>query len=622
MSKREWRISLAWICRICLYWIFLFTAARAIFLVYNWSKVKEESLLHITRAFFHGLYIDFSAIAYIFILLFPLMLAALFSGKKIIFRFIHIISACITLLAFIIVFAELKLYDEWGIKMHYKALTYLRQPTEILQTAGTSTIVFSLAGIGICTFLSMYVAIRYWQTIEKNIQANWHIPLVMLLVCPPMLILALRGGTQQIPIQLSDVYYSHNNTLNNTAINSLWNIGHSIRENASYLDTNPYMTTSAEEAKTFVQSLFQTPPDTGLHILQVPKPNIVFCILEGWSADLIASLGGYQHVTPNLDSLAAQGILFSGIYASGDRSDQGIAALLSGFPAQPTTSIISQPAKYKQLPSLVQALQALGYSSSFVFGGQLTYGNIKSYVIDNGFGQYTEGKDFPYALHKSKLGVPDEYMYARKLQVTNTLREPFFSVSFNLSSHAPYDIPRPYMHNWGENENGYVNSVWYADSCLGVFMQEAKKQSWYKHTLFVFISDHSHNSPRNHNFYSPAYRHIPFVLFGPAIAPEYRGKRIEKIGSQTDVAYTLLKQLHVHAPEYSFSKDLLHPQTKDFAFYAIVDGLGWIKPEGHVVYDFPLKRYYENTFPDSMNKASVKEGKMFLQHVFQTYLDY
>lgn len=604
-----------------LFWLFVFFFIRCIFLFYNFSKIYSESLLHISRTFYEGIYIDISTASYI------LTITLLFSILNTIFQKINFFKinfffvSILLFLIMIITFSELSIYNEWGIKLHYKALQYLKHPSEIVQTAGTKILVVSVFFILLLSLFFIFIYKKFISTEKKNTEKPLTTSLILLLFIPPFLLLGIRGGWQQIPLQLSDVYYSHNNTLNNAAVNSLWNIVHSINENIKYLNHNPYKITGNAQSKNLVDSLYHTNQDSTTITLTTPKPNIVLFILEGWSADLIASLNGYKNVTPHFDSLAKSGILFTNIYASGDRSDQGMAAILSAFPSQPTTSIISQPSKYASLPCLGNTLKEIGYTTSFIFGGQLTYGNIKSFILYNNFDTLIEGKNFNSSLHKSKLGVSDEYMYKEKLKITNQLKKPFFSVSFNLSSHAPYDIPRPYKHHWGENENGYVNSVWYADSCLGVFMNEAKKMEWYKNTLFVFIPDHSHNSPRNHNFFSPDYRRIPLLFFGNVIDSTYRGTKAAKIGSQTDLAATLLAQLNLDYSNYNFSKNLLNSTTKDFAYYAIVDGVGWVKPNEYFVYDYPLNRYYELNASEQNKEKLIAEGKYFLQHIFQTYLD-
>ena len=175
----------------------------------------------------------------------------------------------------------------------------------------------------------------------------------------------MRGGLQPIPINQSDAYYSKNNILNDAAVNPVWNLTHSTIENLSHLDNhNPYTYFGKEEAKNLVEKIYK-PELTGVssrprrdsahsnpkpkRILKNKRPNIVLLLMESWSADIIESLGGMPGITPNFDSLTKDGLLFTNFYASGYTSDLAMPAILSSFHALPIASIVTQPAKFKEL---------------------------------------------------------------------------------------------------------------------------------------------------------------------------------------------------------------------------------------------------------------------------------
>ena len=198
-----------------------------------------------------------------------------------------------------------------------------------------------------------------------------------------LITIGIRGGIQQIPINQSWAYYSNNNAINLASVNSLWNLLGSIYQNAETLNKNAYITMAMDSAKSKVNLLLKVEKDTTIHFLTNHKPNIVFLILESFSADLIQSCGGDTGLTPQIEKLISEGYLFDNIYSSGTLSHQGIASIFSGFPAQPSTSIIKEQAKFSKLPSLNKRLIKLGYNTSFYYGGQLTYANIKSYMYFN-----------------------------------------------------------------------------------------------------------------------------------------------------------------------------------------------------------------------------------------------
>jgi phosphoglycerol transferase MdoB-like AlkP superfamily enzyme len=441
-------------------------------------------------------------------------------------------------------------------------------------------------------------------------------------MAPPLIALGIRGGLMPIPIHQSDVFYSKNNFLNLTSVNSQWNLIASISKNFKYKDKNPFIYYSLTEAKNRVDSLYSVEKDTTVKILTVTKPNVVLILLESWSADLVHSCGGYDSITPNFEKLVADGVLFTKSYASGTLSDQGMAAVLCGYPTLPNVIIVNQPDKYVKIPCFPRDMQKIGYHTSFMFGGQLSYGNIKGLIYYNQFDDIFEGKDFPSSMPKGRLGVHDEYMFDFWLKRISTYPQPFFATAFTLSSHSPYDQPFPEVFPWGGDGREYINSAYYTDSCLGDFFAKAKKQAWYNNTLFILVADHSHNSPKAWNFYSKNYRQIPMLFYGNVLKSEFRGMKMDSVCSQTDLAATLLSQLGMPYEKYNWSKNLFNPYSKHFAFFGSDAASGWIDSENDFIFEYDKDNYFEANFRDLKDSLkSVKCGKSYLETLFQEYLD-
>ena len=555
-----------------------------------------------------------------------------FLPKKII-SYIHQGYVILLLLLFsTITIAELEIYDEWGSKMNMKAIHFLKHPFEVVNSTTTLFLVMGLITISVLVFIGnfLYGKISPFSPLTASARTKGFKKFIFLfifiLVAPVLIALGIRGGTQQIPIQQSDVYFSKHNILNIAAVNSGWNLGQSILENIKHLEGNPYTYYTDDEAKKTVSTIYKIEKDTTIHFLKTNRPNIVLVILESWSADMIQSLGGYDGAAVNFDRLASEGIMFDSLYASGDLSHQGMAAIFSAFPAQPSAiSIISQPSKYIKLPCLNTEFHKAGYTSSFLFGGQLSYGNIKAYMYYNDFDKILEGKDFDNDIPQGKLGVHDEFLYERQLKELKNEKQPFFAAMFTLSSHNPYDMPMPEKDKvkWGEDEVNYVNSVRYADQKLFEFVQNAKKEKWFDNTLFVFIADHSHRSPRHWIQEQPEYRKIPMLFWGNVIKNEFKGYRHKKICSQLDLASTLLNQLDISSERYTWSKNLFNPYTSQFAFYETFNGFGWIRSGQYVVYSHPNKSFlFEKTVSIEEKARLEQEGKSFMQTMFQQYTDY
>lgn len=608
-----------------LFWMALFAFYRLVFIIYFSSYIKESGFFEIIASFWYALKLDLSTASYVLIIPFIILFVqSLWSPK-----WINWIRKIYTLLVVTfysgICFTELGIYAEWRTKMSIKALMIAAHPMEVIESAGWGK--FSLLILGIIVFVSVLFFIYnkfFFVAIEKQ-KRSFVFSIVFFLVTPILLFVGLRGGLQPIPITQSQSYYSKNDVLNLSAVNSLWNLMQSIFDNKVYMGHNPYKFLPKEDAEKIVHDLYSVPKDTTVHILTTDRPNIVFLLLESWSADLIESLGARPGITPNFKNLEKEGILFTNTISSGRRTDQAMSAIFGGFPAQPMVSITKQPDKCIKLPSLNRLLKKNGYNTSFIFGGQLIYGNIKSYIIDNGFEKIIELSDFSSeGIIKGELGVHDEFVLNRQIKELANEKQPFFSFLLTLTSHSPYDQPMEDVIKWGTHEDKYLNSCYYTDKCLGSYFEKVKNQKWYNNTLFILIGDHSHSSYKEWGYFTPDNHHVPFMLFGNVIKKEFRGTIITHLCSHFDIANTLLHQLNIKSDEFSWSRNILNPYTQDFAYFEADNGPGWVRPAGsYYVYDWITKEYKYNEIGITQNADKMKkEGRAFMQVLFQQYLDY
>ncbi|NVO02002.1 MAG: sulfatase-like hydrolase/transferase [Bacteroidetes bacterium] len=606
-----------------LFWMVLFQVCRLVFYLYNFSSLKDAVFTEVLLSFWHAIYIDLSATSYVMVIPFIIIFFQTLIKSKIPGIINDYYSYFIVFLVSLITAADLGIYEEWRVKLNYKAISYLAQPDEAYKSTGTSTIILGLLFIIIFSFLGIYLYRKLVKTKIEFEKRNFIFSVLFLGALPFLLLGGIRGGTQQIPITQSVVYFSKNNFINIATVNTSWNIIYSIQKNRKYLNENPYKYFTLKEARAEVDSLFYVKKDTTVNILTTKRPNIVLMIMESWSADLVKSCFGYEGITPQFEKLTKEGLIFNNFYASGELSDQGICAILSGFPAQPTTSIINQEDKYQKLPCVTKKLQKLGYYTSFYFGGQLNYGNIKGYIYYNDLDRIIEGKDFSSSIPRGSLGVHDEFLYKQLITDYRSFKQPFFASAFTLSSHSPFDQPMNQVFDWGGEYRTFINSVYYADKSLGKFIQDAKKEKWYDNTLFVVMADHSHPTPKNRSYWAREYRQIPLLIFGNALKPEYRGKKYEKVASQTDFAATLLSQMQIDHKEFKWSRDLFNPNSKEFAFYSSKYGFGWVEAKNYYSFLHDGNKYYDEKFetPQSQQKA-IKRGKSFLEVLFQDYLDY
>lgn len=601
-------------------WLLFFQLTRLVFVAYHFGEIASLPTAELFRLPWESLYLDTATACYFMGIPFLLVAAAVFSEQKVFLRTNRVFTSVLVAIVSAISIAELPIYEEWHTKLNYRAVSYLATPSEVFRTATTAQLAGGVLGIVALAWTGILL-FRKLSFQEVQLQRK---PLVLnglgCLVLAGLLVIGLRGGLQQIPIQVSDAYYSQHNILNLAATNSSFNLLSSCLKNREA--DKPYRFMPEALADSIFTQLYHAPKDTTTQILTTKRPNIVLVILESWSADLVGACGGSAGVTPTFDSLAAQGFLFKNCYASGERSDQGMAAIFSAFPAQPKTSIIKEPDKYERLPSIIKDVETQGYHTSFLFGGQLSYENIRSYMYFNGVDRITEGKDFGSNIPQAKLGVHDEYLFERQLQDLAKEKEPFFAAMFTLSSHSPYDVPMKPVIDWGGKDNKYINGMYYADKCLHDFMEKARQADWYQNTLFIFMADHGHPSPRNWSLYQPEYRRIPFLFYGEVIKPEYRGVVDTLPASQTDFVSTLLGQMGIPSQRFKYSKDLFKPKSPRHAFFTFDEGFCLVKPSSQVCWHVQDGQSAFEIGQTPEEKAELLEkGKTFLEVLVRDYLE-
>ena len=560
-----------------LYWILFFIAAKIAFLLYHPDLTKTLTGSEILKVFLYGLRMDASFTAYICIFPFLLFLiksvAVNFHVKKIIRVYTYVL---VVIISFLII-ADLELYNAWGFRMDATPLQYFKTPKEMAGTVSTAPVLLLAVIFIFIAGIFIFIYKKYFDFFAGYFNKRVTILNVFLSVfLLAFLFVPIRGGIQKIPMNVSDAYFSDKIFADHAAINLPWNIMFSIlnRHNPQ----NPFEYFPPKKSKELVDSLYATGPKKIPSILSVDKPNIIIIILESFTAKWLGCLGGVPNVTPNLDSIAAHGLLFTNIYAAGDRSEKGQVAVLSGYPNQALTSIIKTPTKTRKLPSINQSLETIGYRSSYTYGGELEFANIKSYLINIKMDQLTDKYSFPVSERTTSWGVHDQYVFDRFYKDIQTKKQPFFATLFTLSSHEPYDVPMKTKFRGNDRASLFKNSVYYTDSVVGSFIRQFQQLPLWKNTLVVFVADHGHPLPGNDPNDRPSKFHIPLIFTGGALA--LKGK-INTIGSQTDIATTLLDQLHLPVEKYKWGKDLLDTSARSFAFYSFNNGFGFVTPKGN-----------------------------------------
>jgi phosphoglycerol transferase MdoB-like AlkP superfamily enzyme len=431
----------------------------------------------------------------------------------------------------------------------------------------------------------------------------------------------MRGGLQLAPINQSAVYFSKYSIINHASLNTEWNLMHSVIEN-HFSNENPYVFMESTKADQLVDSLYSNTPEDSVQILNTTRPNVVYIILESFTSDVVEHFGGEKDVCPNLNRMAQEGLSFTNIYASGDRTDKGMIAVLSSFPTQAVRTIIQQPDKFEKLPSLTKTLSNLGYTTSFFYGGESEFANFKSYLVSSGIEKIVDKRDFESSQMNSKWGAHDGFLFDKALTDLSKQKEPFISILLTLSSHEPFEIPVPSPYKGDDLPSKFRKAAHYTDQCIADFMEGAKKQAWYKNTLFIIVADHGHRLPKE---YEKAYDirkfRIPLIMYGDVINKNYLHRNITKVGSQTDINKTLLTQMQVSDTAFVWSSDLLNSKP-GFAFYTYDNGIGWVDDKQWLTMDNFTKSITSKGGDSTLEQQRLKVGKAYMQRVFSRYLLY
>lgn len=611
------------ILKLLLFWVIIFDIERVLFSIHNWDKFSDIGFGEWLLAFVYSLRLDLATGALLSLLPIVFLVLYFVHPNKWFKRSFYWVLFFEFLLCAMIHGGEINAYPEWNTKLTTRVFTHLLNPDEVVRTADYGMTIWFVIYASIEVFLSYKLMRRMFKFTEVKQSFSWivRIPaaIVALAISIVCFIIIGRGGLQPIPINYDSAYYTKGYVPNDLSVNSIYFFAKSfLQYNRSEIGAS-FTIIPEKEAKQELDDFFTYDVQHDQKIFTNERPNIVFIIMESWTANAISSITNAPGATPYFDRLARKGLLFTNIYATGGTSEIGNSSIFSGYPALPEISISMQPDKHRKIPSFNQDLKKWGYTSHYLFSGDLKYGNIGSFFIDHGFDTVEDENDFPQNLARGKLNYYDEDLYKILIQKINKTKGPFMHCAFTGSTHSPYDYPYRGTQKWKGPEADFMNSLFYADKCLDEFMAKCKKQKWYKNTIFVMVADHGHASPAVTNPNLGAYFHVPLLIFGEPLKKEYRGKTIETLGSQADIVRTLLYQMGGDFERYTWSKDLLNPNCPEFALHTINRGYGWITPNGNFSYHMDAKNYPDKNISDKELKKEELRCHSYMSLIFKEY---
>lgn len=434
---------------------------------------------------------------------------------------------------------------------------------------------------------------------------------LVLLLLTGLLFLPIRGGITVSTMNTGQAYYSQNAYLNHSAVNPLFSLLESITHQEDFASQYRFM--KDKEADKIFATMTSTSDENTYPLLNEATfkkgtPDILIVIMESFASDIMPSMGSYKDVAVCLDSIAQQSILFTRFYANSFRTDRGMVSILSGYPAQPTTSIMRYPRKTSQLPSIARNLAKYkNYKTTYYYGGDADFCNMRSYLVSQGYQHIISDANFPIEDKLSKWGVPDHILAAKMMEdikAQQNEKRPMLRILQTSSSHEPFEVP---YHRLKDKR---LNAFAYTDSVMGAIVREYRKLPRWKNTLIVFVPDHVGGYKEQLNDHDRSRYQIPLILAGGAIS---RPMKVGIIGSQHDIAATLLGQLGVEHREFTFSKNMMSDATPKFAFFAVNDAFGIVSEENSLIYDNRAKRIVYDKGEKSFN---LKRGQAYLQKLY------
>lgn len=619
-----WAFGAALFVRFALFCLLLFAFQRLVFNLHFFGRFRNESFGEYIQAYYQGLRLDLAVIGYFTLVLLPFYLIWSVSKNQWKSRFSILLKAVfftLITLAVLIHCGEVNAYEEWNHKLTTRVFTHLVNPGEVFRTATFGNVIFfslyvCLELLAAWLFVKLIIKPLWTQSAALRVKPMYS--LVSFLVLTPISFLFARGGWQPIPINIAAAMFSNTAIINDMSTNSTYYFLHSLNS-YSKVDLDKYLSVvDADNAEIFLKG---RPTNCGdfAYFLDTIRPNLVFVVLESWTADAISYSGKVSGTTPNFDALIHEGLYFSNFYATAGTSEIGNASIFSGYPGLPQVSLTLHQDKSRKVKALNQTLKASGYHSSYLFGGDLKYGNIGGYFLDHWFDEIKDESSFSHIKERGKLNIYDTDLLAAFIDEMNEKPAPFMAVAFTGSTHSPWDIPDKWNRFYTGDEAGIMNTIRFADFAIGQFIESAKKQPWYNNTLFVFVADHGRTYPGNPFHHTPSFFRIPLLFWGPVLNDEFHGVDINRIASQTDIVATLLHQMQLSTADYPYSRNLMCENFEQFAIYTSSLGYGKIAPDGDFFFNMLQGRYATNTFPEEEQAEALRFTRLYLKAVYERF---
>lgn len=587
--------------------LLIFILQKPLFMLYNGSIEKGFGFADYMQVMVHGASLDAATVGYLTAFPFLLVLISIwfrkFPLKKILYGY-YILAAALISIIFVV---DMALYTFWGFKLDASVFLYIDSPKEALASVSVGFILLRVLAILLLIALNSWVLLKITPSVltatRKRIAGT-----AGMLLLGGVLFIIIRGGVTESTSNIGQVYFSNEPFLNHSAVNPDFSLLSSMGKSQDFASEFNFF--DEEKRAALFDGLYPTTDgDSIIQVLNTKRPNILIILMEGFGGAFVEPLGGLPDVTPHFNRLSKEGVFFTNCYANSFRTDRGTVCTFSGYLGLPTASVMKIPAKSRTLPAIAEGLSKAGYKTDFLYGGDINFTNMKSYLLSTGYQRLTANTDFSLAEQTSNAwGVNDditfEYLYN---QLRNRKEEgPWHTAFLTLSSHEPFEVP------YHRLEDKIPNAFAYTDECLGKFVDRLKQTPAWKDLLVICLPDHGFYYPREGSNAMPRFYHIPLLWLGGAVK---QPMQVDKIMNQTDLAATLLGQLGLEHTVFTFSRNVLGSDYKyPFAFYSFNNGFSFRDSTGVTVFDNNSGSILFDK-PEA-DESRLDKGKAILQTVY------
>jgi phosphoglycerol transferase MdoB-like AlkP superfamily enzyme len=470
--------------------------------------------------------------------------------------------------------SEFFFWNEFGVRYNFIAVDYLVYTNAVIGNIMESYPVVPLfASVGILSFAATYIIIKKSKSYLENLP-NFSNKLKIIGVQT-----LLFGSALLILPVITSQQNSSNVFANELQSNGLQKFYKAFTN--SELDYFEFYETLPEEELAQFEAIVNMNYNNNTNTITSDgtetKKNVVLITVESLSEEFMKHYGNQNNITPFLDQLAEESLFFTNLYATGNRTVRGLEAVTLCLPPTPGESVVKRKDNKNKFTT-ASVFNSKGYTSKYLYGGDAYFDNMQDFFGGNGYDVVDKSSLKPNEISFSNIwGVCDEDMAKKAIQVMNEeakTGKPFFNHWMTVSNHRPFTYPEGKISISGTAKSR-EGGVMYTDYALKQFFEMAKKQAWFKNTVFVIVADHCASSSGKTELPMDKYR-IPAFIYAPGfIQPQ----KIDKLVSQIDVMPTVLGILNFNYTSKFFGQNVLQKNYKPRAFIATYQDLGYIKDD-------------------------------------------